>query len=116
MLIPTEARIAITKLRLGLPSKSPLAAAFIYSPIRTAGAHREAAVGASGSSYVRTDSTSRKFTREDKPLVSTAVKHPQSTWGQAGQAKLNIDAPANHGRRCWSPPVAARKIEQRRDG
>src|SRR6266851_8945029 len=85
-------------------------------PVRTAGTHREAAVGASGSSYVRTDSTSRRFTREDKPLVSTAVKHPQPTRGQARQAKLNIDAPANHGRRYWSPRVAARKIEHGRDG
>src|SRR6266851_10449626 len=85
-------------------------------PVRTAGTHREAAVGASGSSYLRTDSTSRKFTREDKPLVSTAVKEPQPTWGQAGQAKLNIDAPANARAAVLESPVAGRKIEYRRDG
>src|SRR5229473_8687412 len=116
MLIPTETRIAITKLRPGLPSKSPLAAAFIYSPRQNG---RRAPQG-----YAR---------RKRLQLTSVLTLHPASSPGDnrwLAQQSSILSQPGDRPGRLSStlmlrptmgggvgaPRVAARKIEQRRDG
>src|SRR6266851_1396793 len=116
MLIQTETRIAITKVRLSLPRTSPLAAAFIYSPRQNG---RRAPRGCGS--------------RKRLQLTSVLTLHPGSSPGdnrwlaqqssilsqpgdRLGRLSSTLMLRPTMGGGVGAPRVAARKIEHGRDG